>query len=199
MSRLRRIAIPAMITGLILALLYAVFSATSKGNSRDPVVKFAVGTLEALDASERGLPAPPAPFTVLDGSETNLQAFEGKLILVNFWATWCGPCEREMPSLAALQSARGGDRFQVVAISVDAPEDRDYAIKRLRELGGEGVLDFYHAAPIAWDIVYDTGARRGFPTSVLYTADGIKIAQLAGEADWASYEAIALIDALLAQ
>jgi len=199
MSRFSRIAIPVMIAGLILALLYAVFSASSKGNNRGPVAKFAVGELAALDTSERGLPAPPAPFTVLDGSEINLQAFEGKLILINFWATWCAPCEREMPSLAALQTARGGDRFQVVAISIDAAEDRDYAIQRLGELGGEGVLTFYHAAPIAWDIVYDTGARRGFPTSVLYAADGTKIAQLAGEADWTSYEAVALIDALLAE
>ena len=103
-----------------------------------------------------------------------------------------------MPSLAALQTARGGDRFQVVAISVDAAEDRDYAIRRLDELSG-GVLDFYTIRddPSGWEVVYDTGAGGGFPTSILYTAGGTKIAKLAGDADWTSYEAVALIDALL--
>ncbi len=200
MSRFSRYAIPAMIAGLILAVLYAVSSATSKGSSRDPVARFAVGELQDLDITGRGDAAPPAPFTVLDGSDTSLQVFEGKLILVNFWATWCAPCEREMPSLAALQTARGGERFQVIAISVDSAEDRDYAIKRLNELSG-GVLDFYSLRPdpSGWNIVYDSGAGGGFPTSILYAADGTKIAKLAGDADWASYEAVALIDALLAE
>ncbi|MDJ0922174.1 MAG: TlpA disulfide reductase family protein [Henriciella sp.] len=196
MDRFTRIAIPAMFAGLILALLYAVFSASSKGSNRDPVAKFATGELADLDTSERGLPAPTAPFTVLDGSETTLQAYEGQVLVVNFWATWCAPCEKEMPSLAALQTARGGDDFKVIAISVDAEEDRDYAVQRLATLSG-GVLDFYHAAPVAWDIVYDSGARRGFPTTVIYDETGTKIAQLAGDADWASYEAIGLIDAIL--
>ncbi|MEM9939102.1 MAG: TlpA disulfide reductase family protein [Pseudomonadota bacterium] len=196
MDRFTRFAIPAMFVGLILALLYAVFSASSKGSNSDPIAKFAAGELANLDTSERGLPAPAAPFTVLDGTETNLQAYEGKVIVVNFWATWCGPCEREMPTLAALQTARGGDKFKVIAISVDSEEDRDYAIQRLNVLTG-GVLDFYHAAPVSWDIVYDSGARRGFPTTVIYDETGAKIAQLAGEADWASYEAIGLIDTIL--
>lgn len=198
MDRFRRIAIPTMIAGLVLALLYAVFSASSKGMYRDPIAKFATGELADLDTSEKGAPAPPAVFTRLDGSEISLQAFEGQLIVVNFWATWCGPCEKEMPSLAALQTARGGDDFKVVAISVDAQEDRDYAIQRLKALSG-GVLEFYHAEPKNWDIVYDTGARRGFPTTVIYDATGTKIGQLAGDADWAGYQAVALIDYLLGQ
>ena len=84
--------------------------------------------------------------------------------------------------------------FQVIAISVDAEEDRDYARERLQELTG-GVLDFYFAPPDRWDIVYDSGAR-GFPTTVIYDETGAEIARLSGEADWESYEAAALIDAI---
>jgi thiol-disulfide isomerase/thioredoxin len=197
MDRLLRYAIPTMVVGLILGLLYVVFSGSQEGSNRDPIAKFAKGTLVKLDTSERGDLAPDAPFTDVSGETVTLQDFEGQVILVNFWATWCGPCEREMPSLAALQTARGSDKFKLVAISVDSQEDRDYAIRRLGELGGEGVLDFYHAPPEAWDVVYDSGARRGFPTTVIYDASGTKVALLAGEADWASYEAIGLVDAIL--
>ncbi len=195
MDRLLRFAIPAMFIGAFLGLLYAVFSASSSGSNRDPVAKLAIGALADLDTSAKGDPAPPAPFEIADGSLTSLQDFEGQAVLVNFWATWCGPCEREMPSLAALQTARGGEAFKVIAISVDEPTDRDYAQRRLRELSG-GVLDFYTIKEGAegWEIVYDTGAGGGFPTTILYGKDGLKVAKLEGDIDWASYEAVALID-----
>ncbi len=198
MPKFSRYAIPAMFAGLILAALYALFSASSNGSNTDPVIKFATGTLADLDTTERSDPAPTAKFVGEDGASVSLQDFEGELLLVNFWATWCAPCEREMPSLAALQTAREDKGVRVLAISVDQPEDRDYARQRLRELSG-GVLEFYTILPEpdGWNIVYDSGADGGFPTTILYARSGAKIAQLAGEADWASYEAIGLIDALL--
>lgn len=195
MDRLLRIAIPTMFAGIALALLYAVFSASSKGSNRDPVAKLAVGTLSNLDISDRGAFAPTAPFVGVAGNGLTFQDFDGQAVLVNYWATWCGPCEREMPSLASLQTARGDETFKVIAISVDSPEDRDYAEQRLRELTG-GVLDFYTLAdgPEGWQVVYDSGAGGGFPTTILYDKAGLKVAKVEGEADWASYEAIALID-----
>ena len=114
---------------------------------------------------------------------------------MNFWASWCSPCEKEMPSLAALQSARNSGDFEVITISVDAPDDRAYATERLKALSG-GVLEFYSLSdgPEGWNIVYDSDAGGGFPTTLLYDADGRKVAKLEGDADWTSYEAIALID-----
>ena len=67
-------------------------------------------------------PAKKAPFReILDrnGMPIDLARFRGKVILLNFWATWCGPCRVEMPSLNRLQAALGGKRFEVVALSVD--------------------------------------------------------------------------------
>jgi len=195
MDRLLRIAIPTMFVGIVLALLYAVFSASSKGSNRDPVAKLAIGALVKLDTSDRGVPAPASPFTDTNGDGVTFADFEGQAVLVNFWATWCGPCEREMPSLAALQTSRGDTAFKVIAISVDDAADQDYARQRLRELSG-GVLEFYTLSegPEGWNVVYETGAGGGFPTTILYDKNGLKVAKLEGDADWASYEAIALVD-----
>lgn len=194
MPRLVKYALPVMILGLIAAVSFALLSATSKGGNSGSLDKFAAGSLSKLDLSRAGETVSDATFEGPDGKETSLAAFKGKTTLINFWATWCGPCEREMPSLAALETAKGSENFQVIAISVDATEDKDYAIQRLEELTG-GVLDFYFAPPENWDIVYDTGAR-GFPTTVIYDADGVEIARLSGEAEWNSYEAVGLIDAI---
>ncbi|MEL6414237.1 MAG: TlpA disulfide reductase family protein [Pseudomonadota bacterium] len=197
MDRFLRIAIPTMFAGIALALLYAVFSASSKGSNRDPVAKLVTGQLAKLDLSDRGAAGATAPFVDIDGNSLTLQDFQGQSVLINFWATWCGPCEREMPSLAALERSRGDEAFKVIAISVDSPEDTDYAKQRLRELSG-GVLEFYTLAdgPDGWNVVYDMGAGGGFPTTILYGKDGLKIGKIEGEADWASYEAVALVDVI---
>ena len=192
MPRILKFAIPGLIVLGLLGVSYALFSATSNGANKSPVEKLATGSLSRLEVSRQGEPVSDATFEGPDGDEMTLGAFEGKVTLVNFWATWCAPCEREMPSLAALETKKGGENFQVIAISVDATEDKDYARQRLQELTG-GVLEFYFAPPEEWDIVYDSGAQ-GFPTTVIYDAAGEEIARLSGEADWSSYEAAALIE-----
>lgn len=198
MDRFLRLAIPSMFGGILLALIYWLFSASSDPSNSDPIARFATGSLQNLDTSMSGEPAPEAQFVDVSGNEVTLQEFQGHVVLVNFWATWCGPCEREMPSLAALQTAKKGTPFKVIAISVDSQADQDYAKQRLNELTG-GVLDYYAMLPepAGWDIVYDSGASRGFPTTVLYTNDGVHAAMFEGEADWASYEAVSLINELL--
>ena len=192
---MRRYAIPGLFLVGVIAIVYVLISAGIGKPDENPLAKFATGELAKLDFASSGEPAGTAPFYLADGSASTLEEFKGKTILVNFWATWCAPCEKEMPSLGALQKARGGNDFEVVAISVDAAEDKDYAEKRLGQLGAANI-PFRIVTPEQYELVYDSGVQ-GFPTSILYGPDGQEIARLAGEADWASFEAVGFIDALL--
>jgi len=76
-----------------------------------------------------------------DGNPTTLEAFKGKTLLVNIWATWCVPCRSEMPALDRLQKAAGSDKFEVLAINVDTTRlERPKAF--LEEIGVRN-LKFY--------------------------------------------------------
>jgi len=188
----------ALIIGMLLALsgaiVYVLGSASAGPATHVPLERFAKGPLEGLDFAYAGEQIEGAEFIAPDGSVTSMPALRGKVILVNLWATWCGPCEREMPTLGGLQTARGGDKFDVIAISVDAEEDREFARTELNRWTGNQ-LSLYHAPD--FKITYDMGAR-GFPTSILYSSNGEEIARYSGELDWASFEAVALVDAAIA-
>ena len=192
---MRRYALPGLFLVGVIAIVYVLMSAGIGKPAADPLAKFATGPLEKLDFSHAGETPGTAPFYLADGSAHTLDEFQGQTILVNFWATWCSPCEKEMPSLGALQKARGSDAFQVVAISVDDETDKDYAQKRLGQLGAANI-PFRIITPEQYELVYESGVQ-GFPTSILYGPDGREIARLAGEADWASFEAVGFIDHLL--
>ncbi len=179
------------------AIVHVIAGATGGVPQGSPLAKYAVGTLSKLSFERSGEPAPMGLFVDSDGNRRGLDAFRGKTILVNYWATWCAPCEEEIPSLDALQAARGGATFEVVVLSVDATEDTDFARRRMSELGA-GNLVFRQAPIDDGDLIYGAGLR-GFPTTILYGPDGREIARLSASADWTSYEAIALIDAALRQ
>ncbi|OZB19417.1 MAG: hypothetical protein B7X53_00175 [Hyphomonas sp. 34-62-18] len=177
------------------AIVYVLMSAATGKPAGNPYQGFATGQMAKLEFGSAGQPIPAGTFTDVDNTPQTLEIFKGKTILVNYWATWCPPCEKEMPSLGALQTARASDSFEVVALSVDSPEDADYARRRLTELGAANIA-FRHAPMDNGDVIYGAGVR-GFPTTILYGADGLEIARLAGDADWASPEAVQFIDAVL--
>lgn len=179
------------------AIVYVLISAAGGNEPSRGLERYATGTLEKLDFAAAGQPVPEGSFNDAAGNEVGLDSFKGKTILVNYWATWCGPCEKEMPALGALQTARGSDAFEVVAISIDSDEDVDYAKRRLTELGAANIA-FRHAPLDRGEIVYGANVQ-GFPTTILYGPDGLELARLSGEADWAASEAVQFIDAALRQ
>jgi thiol-disulfide isomerase/thioredoxin len=173
---------------------YMLLQGMSKPAESAGLARFATGALAKLEVRE----APPLqssrPFKDATGAQRTLAAYRGKVTLVNFWATWCAPCVKEMPTLAALDQAFDGRGFEVVAISLDRLRDADLAQQKLAELTG-GRLEFLIDTTMT--IAPDSGAQ-GMPTTILYDANGQELARLAGEADWAAPEAKALIEAALA-
>jgi len=123
-------------------------------------------------------PAPELGFTSRDGTPRRLADFRGRVVLVNLWATWCGPCVEEMPSLDRLQ-AKLGPALAVLAISEDRPGESAVApfLAKLK-LGHLAVyLDPKNGALKAFSV-------QGLPTSFLITRDGRVRAMLEGSTDW---------------
>lgn len=118
-------------------------------------------------------------FTGPDGQPLTLESFEGKVVLLNIWATWCAPCRHEMPSLDRLQQQLGSDQFEVVALSVD-------------RTGLEGVKRFFKETGATDLKAYVDPTTKllkplkveGMPTTLLLDRKGREIGRLTGPAEW---------------
>jgi len=128
-----------------------------------------------------------------DGEELVLSDLKGKVVVLNIWATWCPPCVKEMPSLDRLQDLRGGETFEVITISLDRTKYEP--AKFFADNGIENLVP-YHDGSFGIP-----GQLRlyGYPSTLIYNAEGREIALLQGEAEWDSEEALALVDYLLGQ
>ncbi|MEL6259317.1 MAG: TlpA disulfide reductase family protein, partial [Pseudomonadota bacterium] len=131
-----------MVVGLVAAVVYGLSRAASIDQGGSSLERFAQGSLAGLDFAFAGEIPEMKPFVGPNGTELTLADFRGRIILVNLWGTWCPPCIEEMPTLAALQSSRGGEDFQVVAISLENDDDLERPKAALERLTG-GVLEFY--------------------------------------------------------
>lgn len=127
-----------------------------------------------------------------DGTEGTLADHQGKLVLLNFWATWCAPCRKEMPMLSELQSELGGGTFEVVTLATG--HNPPPAIKAFLEKINVDNLPL-HRDP-KQKIARDMGVL-GLPITVLISPEGEEIARMRGDADWASDNAKEILRALI--
>jgi len=192
--------------GLTLAIAAAVVAWRLFEHSEAPTSRAmqpAASTATASSALARGemvnftlyaetKPVPEFSVEDRDGRKLGLAAFRGKVILVNFWATWCGPCVREMPSLARLQAGLGSDDFEVVAIASDRGGWsavntflKDQGIDKLTVL-----LDQNMRASRAVGVF-------GLPTTLLIDRQGRELGRMTGPAEWDGADARRLIAAVL--
>ena len=159
----------------------------------DPLVR---GEVAALQLAREPQNLADLAFTGADGEPTTLAAFEGRVALVNLWATWCGPCRQEMPALDRLQAALGGDDFAVVPVSIDTG-DRARPAEFLDSIGVEKLPLYTDPTTDIFETLKQRGLALGLPVTLLVGRDGCHIGHMNGPAEWDSGEGRALIEAAI--
>lgn len=181
----------------IFSMLYAAFALGANPVLADPIDLSAIADLRAGDMQKLVVHSEPkemadAGFFDEAGNDVSLDAYHGKVVLLNFWATWCPPCRAEMPSIDALQAELGGDDFAVVTVA--SGRNAIPSIKKFFEKAE--IINL----PIFLDPKQNFSRANGvfgLPTTVIIDATGQEIARMQGDADWHSTEALTVLRALL--
>ncbi len=141
-----------------------------------------------------GSPAPMFAGATMEGplKAKSLADYKGQVVLLNVWATWCGPCRTEMPSIEALHKALGPKGLHVVAVSIDDPGKDDDIRKFAKDFGL--TFEILHDSTQAIQQAYQT---TGVPETFIIAADGTIRKKVIAASDWNSQPNRALITQLL--
>lgn len=142
--------------------------------------------------SSKRFPAPATPFTAESLQPTNLHHFRGKVVVLNLWTTWCGPCAKEIPSLQRLAKRLPADKFAVVAVN----QDGEGASTARAFLEKHGVTDL----PVYLDPKGRLAQEltvQSFPSSFVIVADGTVVASIEGQADWDNEDLVDYLSQLI--
>jgi thiol-disulfide isomerase/thioredoxin len=175
-------------TAAVLLLLVLAGAETAVENGAVPLERPRLG--EFIPSSPP-VPAPTISLVDLAGNTVSLSEFAGRFVLINFWATWCEPCLREMPSLERMQS-RLGDKITVVAISEDRGGSKTVEpfINKLGLKSFKTYLDPKSDAGRAFKVA-------GLPTSFLIDREGRVLGRIEGAAEWDSPKLLGVLKSFL--
>jgi thiol-disulfide isomerase/thioredoxin len=174
------------------AALYVIPGCTAK--PAGDLKGLAQGAMKSLVVEDYPTAAPNIPFIDAAGKPHTLAEFKGKAVVLNLWATWCGPCVAEMPTLAKLSAASAGQPVAVVPVTVDRDEDKANAETFI---GKHAPLPFYQDAKYALAFAVKPPAGDfTLPMTVLIDAAGNIRARVSGGADWSGPDAKKVIEAL---
>lgn len=132
----------------------------------------------AVEPPKLGDTIPDVAFTGLDDSRLNLASLKDKLVMVHFWATWCAPCRKEMPSLERLSQKLDPDKFVLVGISVD--ED----INLVKEFKLKYGIKFAKYIDIDMSLAQGQFGATAFPETFIIGRDGKLVRHMIGEHEW---------------
>ncbi|ULA64152.1 MAG: Thioredoxin domain-containing protein [Nitrospira sp.] len=172
-------------TGLkiLIALCGIALAFALPGLAHDLRDSFASLRMSRLPAGSQTM---PFELTALDGKVVALRDLAGKVVLVNFWATWCGPCKEEMPALARLQQQLDSEKFVLLTVTTD--------------LQRQGIAQFLAQAGVTLPVLFDEDQEvsrsfmvRGLPTTVVIAPDGTLAGRAVGPRAWDSQDAVALM------
>ncbi len=174
-----------LFAGLTVLALVAAPNPAVQAQSGPPVE----GQVRNYEPLEEPVPVPDVAVLTREGGTTTFDRFEGRFVVLNFWATWCGPCIRELPSLARLDDALADERAQVVLISQDRGgfKQTDRFLKKF----GVNIADSFVDERLKFSRAIGI---RSLPTTILIGPDGLEAGRLVGTAEWDSPEALALIE-----
>ena len=168
---------------VVVALVCASVYLVSSNSSRPPS--------EWVNSVAVGDPAPDFQLEDTKGNKVSLSELRGKIVLVNFWATWCPPCIEEMPSMERLNEVFAGDDFVMLAINTE-------------ESGRNIVPAFLEKTPYSFSILYDDKGvvqkRYGvfkFPESFIIRKDGTVADKIIGPLDWSNLKTITYFKGLI--
>jgi peroxiredoxin len=135
--------------------------------------------------------APDFVLKDLSGREVRLGDLRGKVVLVNFWATWCPPCRGEIPSMMKLNSAMAGKQFQMLAISID-------------EGGKDAVEGFFRESGAKLPALLDSDQKisklygaTGVPETFVVDKKGVILKKVVGAMDWSDPQVVQFLDGVI--
>jgi thiol-disulfide isomerase/thioredoxin len=134
--------------------------------------------------------APTFTLPTADGQQVSLQQYRGKVVFLNFWATWCIPCREEMPALERLHQTYQSQGLAIVSIDLKETADQVKAFFQKHSLSFPALLDQDGS-------VFRDYLVAGMPTTYLIGRDGILLARGVGGRDWTRAEALQLIQELI--
>ncbi len=180
---------------LLSALLYTALVTVANPGVAEVVDIAALreGDMRKLIVHSDPIASSDVAFTGEDGSEMTLADYQGQYIVLNFWATWCAPCRKEMPMLSDMQTTLDSDNFEVVTIATGR-NPRPAMERFFAEIEVDNLP--LHTDP-RQSLARSLGVL-GLPVTLILNPQGQEIARLQGEADWSSDSAYAIIEALLA-
>jgi thiol-disulfide isomerase/thioredoxin len=172
------------------AALYVIPGCSSK--PAGDLKSLARGEMKSLTVDAEPAPAPATPFVDAAGKTHTLAEFKGKAVIVNLWATWCGPCVQEMPTLAKLAQDTAGEPVVILPVSLDNAENRANAQVFIAK---RPPLPFYNEPTFGLAYAFKPLVQ-GLPTTVLIDAKGNVRGRVQGGADWSGPDARKLVEAL---
>ena len=156
---------------LILLFCFSIFSSISQTNEEVP--------LNNIVINEKPKPISSLLFEDFSGNEINLKDYQGKLVIINYWATWCAPCKKEMPSLDNLYQNSSFKNLEVLAVNAEKPNIirtrkffSDLNIKKLK-IFFDPNINFVKEFKL-----------KGVPTSILINKEGEEFARIIGEVNF---------------
>ena len=175
----------ALFLFFLLALILSTPSIFAEIGKEDLFSKAGIQTVKA------GTKAPGFSLEDLNGKKSGLKHYRGKVVFLNFWATWCGPCKEEMPSMEELSKRFKEKDFVFLAISVD------YA-------GIQPVKEFIEKHRYTFPVLIDPKCEtldlfevKGIPTTFLIDKKGMIIGKAIGPKDWKKSEVVSIVNLLL--